>query len=132
MLTEFFVAMNPPTTTAQMHKITRKGQFYDPPELKAAKAKLEAHLAGHVPEKRYTGPIALSVMWCFDSHGRHPDGEWKTTRPDTDNLQKALKDIMTKLGFWTDDALVVREVIEKRWANVPGLLIRIEAVGDER
>ena len=32
------------------------------------------------------------------------DGEYRTTKPDTDNLQKLLKDCMTATGFWTDDA----------------------------
>ena len=32
----------------------------------------------------------------------------EVTKPDTDNLQKLLKDCMTKCGFWKDDAQVVR------------------------
>lgn len=41
------MAMIPPTTTAQEHKVTvRNGKpiFYDPPEVKAAKEKLMANL----------------------------------------------------------------------------------------
>lgn len=51
---------------------------------------------------------------------------YKSTKPDTDNLQKMLKDVMTELNFWKDDALVASEVIEKFWAEVPGIYIRIE------
>ena len=65
------------------------------------------------------------TKWCFPS-GDHPDGSYRTTKPDTDNLQKLLKDVMTKLGFWRDDALVASEVIEKFWADVPGIFIRVE------
>ena len=33
--------------------------------------------------------------------GRHYDGEYKYTEPDTDDLNKALKDIMEDLNFYT-------------------------------
>jgi len=74
---------------------------------------LEANLAGHQPIASYEGPIRLYVKWCFPIKGKHRDGEWKTSRPDTDNLQKVLKDCMTKLSFWGDDAQVCSEVVEK-------------------
>ena len=122
---EFFMPMKPPTTTAQMHKVSN-GNFYDPPELKAAKAKLMAHLAQHAPTVAYAKSVRLYTKWLFPVAGKHKDGEYKYTRPDTDNLQKMLKDCMTKCGYWKDDALVASEVIEKFWAEVPGIYIRIE------
>lgn len=125
MMTEFFMPMIPPTTTVQQHKITN-GRFYDPPKLKAARAKLEAHLAKHIPSKQYVVPVVLITKWCFPITGKHHDGEYKYTRPDTDNLQKLLKDSMTKCGYWKDDALVCREIVEKFWAVHPGIYIKIE------
>lgn len=54
------------------------------------------------------------------------NGDWRVTKPDTDNLQKLLKDCMTKCGFWKDDAQVVRETVEKRWSDEPtGIYIEI-------
>lgn len=50
----------------------------------------------------------------------------KTSKPDTDNLEKALKDCMTRLHFWKDDAQVASEISEKFWAAVPGIYVRIE------
>ena len=120
--------MVPPTVTHQQHKVTvaaGKPRYYDPPELKAARAKLEAHLAGHVPDAPYTAAVRLVTKWCFP-RGSHRDGEYRATRPDTDNLQKLLKDVMTKLGYWTDDALVASEIVEKFWAERPGIYIAIE------
>lgn len=49
-----------------------------------------------------------------------------TTKPDTDNLQKLLKDCMTKLGYWQDDAQVASEIVEKFWADTVGIYIKIE------
>lgn len=130
---KFFLAMKPPTVTHQEKKVrTVKGKpvFYEPPELKDARAKLMAYLSGHAPEKPFSGrALELRVMWCFPADGRWgiADGDFRITKPDTDNLQKLLKDCMTKTGFWKDDALVARETVEKRWAvdSVPGIWIQV-------
>lgn len=130
MLTEFFMPMKKvPTITHQQKQVTvvdGKPVFYEPNELKAARAKLMAHLGQHVPVKKYSGPLRLLVKWCFPIKGKHQDGEWKATKPDTDNLQKLLKDCMTDCGYWKDDALVASEIVEKFWASLPGIYIRIE------
>lgn len=135
MRTEFFLPMIPPTKTHQEKQVKiifvdgePKPQFYEPPELKAARAKLQAHLGRHVPAKKYSTAVQLVVKWCFPIKGKHKNGEYKATKPDTDNLQKLLKDVMTDLGFWVDDALVASEVVEKFWADVPGIYIAIRDI----
>jgi Holliday junction resolvase RusA-like endonuclease len=131
-MTEFFMPMIPPTKTHQEKKVrVVKGKpvFYEPAELKAVRSKLEAHLAKYVPEEKYTGAIRLTSKWLFPITGNHTDGEWKITKPDTDNMVKTPKDVMTKLGYWTDDCLVASEIIEKFWANMPGIYIKIEELG---
>ena len=125
----FFIAMHPPTATAQERKvkiINGKPIFYDPPAVKSAKELLSAYLAQHRPPQPLTGGLSLRVLWLFP-RGAHPHGAWRTTKPDTDNLQKMLKDCMTRVGFWEDDAQVAREIIEKRWSDEPcGIYIEIE------
>lgn len=121
--------MIPPTVTAQEHKVAvvhGKPRFYDPPEVKEARSKLTAALAAYTPPEPAYKAVKLVVKWLFPRTGKHGDGEYKSTRPDTDNLQKLLKDCMTKCGFWRDDALVASEVTEKFWADVPGIWIHIE------
>lgn len=127
-MTSFFMAMVPPTTTHQEKQVSivnGKPVFYEPQELKAARQKLMAHLTKHKPEKKYMCGIRLMVKWCFP-RGKHKDGEYRTSKPDTDNLQKLLKDCMTECGYWKDDALVASEIVEKFWAEIPGIYIRIE------
>ena len=128
MTTEFFMAMDPPTCThqeKQVHVVKGKPVFYDPPEVKNARMKLTAHLVQHKPEVPYKKGCRLITKWCFPK-GKHVDGEYRTTKPDTDNLQKLLKDCMTQCGFWKDDCLVACEIAEKFWAKIPGIYIRIE------
>lgn len=126
MKIEFFMAMEPPTITHQMKGIAVKNGkacMYNSAELNAARIKLKAYLAEHVPEKPLKGPVWLGVKWCFPIKGDHHDGEYKTSKPDTDNLEKMLKDIMQGLGYFVDDAQVVSEHVEKFWARIPGIYI---------
>ena len=127
---EFFLPMVPPTVTAQEHKVAvRNGRpyYYDPPELKAARQKLTSHLARHRPLVPWRSGVRLTVKWCFP-RGEHGDGEYRITKPDTDNLQKLLKDCMTRAGYWTDDALVASEIAEKFWSEIPGIFVRVESL----
>lgn len=127
----FWMDMIPPTVTAQekkIHVIKGRPYLYNPPEVNKAQAKLIGHLGKYVPEKKFDGPVRLIVKWCFPITGDHYDGQYKYTKPDTDNLQKLLKDCMTCCGFWKDDALVVSEIVEKFWANRPGIFIEIQEV----
>ena len=127
---QFFMALVPPTVTHQEKKVrVVKGKpiFYEPSELKAARAKLMSYLAKYKPVETLEGALQLCCKWCFplDKGKRHRDGEYKTSKPDTDNLQKLLKDCMTDLGFWVDDAQVASEIVEKFWSSVPGIFVQI-------
>lgn len=125
-MTEFFMPMIPPTTTFQAKEVNWKNRvIYESPKLRAVRNKLLAHLAKHKIDEPYTGGVRLVTKWLFPISGNHKDGDYRITKPDTDNLQKLLKDCMTKVGFWTDDCLVASEVIEKFWADTPGIYICI-------
>ena len=126
---DFFLQIQPPTATAQEKQVRvvhGKPLFYDPAPVKEAKKLLTAHLLPHRPETPLDGAVALSTVWLFPKGRSHKHGEWRVTKPDTDNLQKLLKDCMTRCGFWRDDAQVVRESVEKRWSDEPsGIYIEI-------
>ena len=127
---QFFMPMVPPTVTHQEKQVAvvnGKPRFYEPEELKTARAKLRDYLAMHRPEAPMEGGVRLVVKWCFP-RGNHPDGSYRITKPDTDNLQKLLKDVMTSLGFWKDDAQVASEITEKFWTEIPGIFIGVEAL----
>ena len=133
---DFFMAMKPPTATAQEHSVKVVGGkpvFFDPPNVKEARELLMGHLIRHKPDKPIEGAVELTVLWLFPKGKSHKHGEWRKTKPDTDNLQKLLKDCMTRVGFWNDDAQVVSEKVQKRWSAEPtGIYIEIrELEGDE-
>ena len=131
---EFTLNIIPPTVTAQEHKVRVAGgrpRFYDTAKLKHTRATFESLLSAHRPDVPFAGPVELSVDWRFFTK-THKDGEWRTTRPDTDNLQKLLKDCMTRTGFWKDDAQVCVETVMKRWARTnPGIQIKVVSINDD-
>lgn len=87
-------------------------------------------------------PLASAVALSLTFHFRRPashlrkDGSLKpsapvhhTSKPDADNLAKAVMDELTRLGAWTDDKLVCRLVVERKWAALlPGCSISIREV----
>ncbi|MGX6962446.1 RusA family crossover junction endodeoxyribonuclease [Vagococcus xieshaowenii] len=135
-MVSFFISLKKvPTTTHQqkqvnvaMTKKTGKPVFYEPEDLKKARALLMAHLGQHVPAKRINGPLRMTVKWLFPVTGKHKNGEYKYTKPDLDNSNKLLQDCMTELGFWKDDSYVVSLIAEKFWAELPGIFIELEEI----
>lgn len=133
----FFIATNPPTMTQQEHRIGKRKDgttyIYENRELRLVRNEFKVKLSKFKPEAPLEGPLRLIVKWCFPYFGKqHYDGEYKTTRPDTDNLNKMLKDVMTWCGFWKDDAQVASEIIEKFWSLRPGIYIQIDALEKEK
>ena len=140
---EFFMPMErPPSATQQEHKVAcRNGRpvFYEPERVRDARAKLTAFLARHAPGEPLEGPLRLVTKWIWPLPGRKAAqlaamgtldyAEYKTTRPDTDNVIKMLKDCMTRCGYWEDDAQVASEITEKFRGMHTGIYVRVEEIG---
>jgi len=133
----FKLKMIPPTATAQQKGECIRGGYihhYKKHKVAAAEAILRDALLPYVPEEPIEGkPIRLYVGWLFPypkSAKKHKPGygRWKITRPDTDNLNKMLKDVMTDMGFWKDDALICSEMVEKSYEEEPGIYITIDTM----
>lgn len=128
---EFFLPMQIPTKTHQSKRYAyQNGKIvaYDTPEIVAIREKFEAALSKYAPEQKISGPVRLVTKWCFciSDTRKYKNGEWKTTKPDVTNIIKLFEDCMTKCGFWKDDAQVASSIIEKFWAEIPGIYVRIE------
>lgn len=88
--------------------------------------RLKAALEEFAPGQPIEGPIELRVAFGYKPTRKADLWKWKLTKPDTDNSIKTLKDVMTGLGFWHDDAQVSVEQCKKMWVDEPGILIQIE------
>lgn len=125
----FMLEIVPPTVTAQQKGecvVGGRVHHYEKRRVTEARTTLTNELRKHAPAEPMTGPIRLMVDWIFPTKS-HRDGEWRITRPDTDNLQKLLKDCMTSAGFWADDSQVCVEIASKRWARGrAGIVITVD------
>lgn len=136
MVLKFFLPMDPPRTTAQQKRVVvgkdGRQRRYESDSLRAAHEKLKAYLAVQRPQRPMQGALRLTVKWLFlDRSSSHPDASYKITKPDTDNLQKLLKDVMTECRFWNDDAQVASEICEKFWVRKrPGIYVEVCELGD--
>ena len=118
-----YLDIDPPRATAQQkgERVGADGRIhhYTKHKVQAARNLMGYELMRQAPEEPLTGPLYLSAVWVFTRSCKpkaHP--EWKTTRPDTDNLIKLLKDVMTDCGYWRDDAQVCHETCVKQWESV--------------
>jgi len=122
----FFLPMIPPKATAQEKQINWKThQLYLSPAAKDARAKLRAHLANHVPPAPISNSIAMEIGWSFPISGNHKDIEPYAQKPDLDNLNKALLDVMQELQFFNDDKQVALLTTYKQYSEDPGIFIQI-------
>lgn len=130
-----FLDIVPPTATSQENKTAFVGgrmMHYKSKGAKQTFATLSEALRPFIPAAPMDGPIRLVCEWRFPRGRSHKDQEWRISRPDTDNLQKALKDVMTRLGFWVDDSRVCAELVTKVWSDKPGIWILAEEIENGR
>lgn len=105
------------------------------------KSLIAAEAAKHRPAEPISGPVWVDAYFVFarpKSHYRtgkranelrEDAPAWHTSKPDRDNLDKALLDALTQLGgFWRDDCQVSAGVLQKSYGDRPGVMILIEAV----
>ena len=137
---KFKLKMIPPTATAQQKGERVVGGYihhYKKKNVAAAEAILRDALLPYVPAEPIADqPIQLVALWMFPypkSAKKHKPGfaRWKITRPDGDNLNKMLKDVMTDMGFWKDDALIAVEQVLKVYSDEPGIWISIHTLEED-
>ncbi len=125
----------PPTATAQRKGVFVRGgrvRFFTKRPVREAEGFLAALLSMHAPDVPYSGPVALEARWTFPFRKSERRSVVKAgvdvphvSRPDLDNLEKGLLDVMTRLGFWTDDSLVADKHTSKSRGARPGIEIAV-------
>ena len=87
-------------------------------------------LKPHRPAQPLTGCVALHVALFFSVKERAKWGKYKASRPDADNYCKELIDVMGSLGWWLDDAQIVKLSITKQYAEKASIFIHCEEIND--
>ena len=129
----FTLDFAPPKATHQQkgEQIIRKGSkayihHYEKKNVRNARALFMQHLKQHAPEAPIEGAVRLVTIWGYRAQRKKDHLEPKTTRPDTDNIIKLLKDCMSDAGFWNDDSQVFDDRIIKRWTTSPGIVVWVQ------
>ena len=128
----------PPTATAQ-HKgvfvVNGRPRFFTKKPVRRAEDFLAALVSMHAPDAPFDVPVALTVRWTFPFRKSERKSVVRAgldvphvSRPDLDNLEKGLLDVLTRLNFWTDDSLVADKRTSKRWGAKPGIDVEIRPV----
>lgn len=115
----------PPTATAQQKGVfVRNGHahFFTKEKVRDAEAFLSGLLAPYVPAEPMHGPVYLQIRWCYPYRKSERKSVVRagleiphTSRPDLDNLEKNLLDVLTRLRFWDDDSQVFTKSTAKVW-----------------
>ena len=69
--------------------------------------------------------VRLITKWCFP-RGKHLDWYLQTFQTGYGQSAETIKGLHDESWFWDDDALVASEIVEKFWAEVPGIYVRID------
>ena len=124
---------NPSSVTQQQKGETIiKGRIhhYEKKNVREAKNALRWQLKPYIPKEPLGGPICLKIEWRFELK-RCKRRFWKVTRPDLDNLEKGLLDVLTDMNFWNDDSQVcIKHSCKKEVPPGEGFLeIEIRQIG---
>lgn len=138
MTLEFRVDCVPPSATAQQKGAFVRGgrvRFFKKRRVREGEDFLAALCSEHAPEVPFSSPVSLSVRWTFPWRKSERKSVVRAgvpvphaTRPDLDNLEKGLLDVLTRVGFWTDDSLVGEKRTSKWRGPRPGIEVRIRTM----
>lgn len=132
----------PPKSTGQSGKrlgnIHGRAMMFETKESKETKKMLYSLLYDKKPKDPFSGAIIVRFIYFFPYNSTVKKSIQKkgliipkTTKPDWDNIPKQIQDVMTKLQFWTDDALIFSGGCEKYFAPKGRIVIEIIPVPSE-
>lgn len=147
MKIEFFVRGTPVAQPRQRHSLVlnRAGQprihNYTPARSPVSQWKelLMWQAKACRPKAPLRGALLLRLLFHlprpkhhFNARGGVKPGApaYKSTKPDFDNLAKAVADALTQMGYWQDDGQIAVAQITKQYHAEPGVWITVETLED--
>ena len=128
-----FVVSGTPTAQPR-HRATARGgyvRFYLPSEHPVHEYK-KAIIEGARRHKNgvIEGPVRLDILFSFlpAKSAKGVKATFKISKPDLDNLEKAVMDAITESGIWIDDAQVVEKHTAKIIGSSEGTSITIQGI----
>lgn len=142
---QFFVTGEPkaqPRPRAFARKFGDKWQarVYDAKTAEGWKSLVADAAKRNRPASPFAGPVIVHlVFWMPRPKSHYRSGKhagnlredapfFHTSKPDRDNLDKAVLDALTQLGFWKDDAQVCDGSLRKLYGEPAGCSVSIQSV----
>lgn len=81
------------------------------------------------------GALRVCIAWVFP-HNKGTSKAllnktiWKTTRPDLDNMEKGILDVLTEVGIISDDGLICSKETMKMHGAEPKIIIQIFSIDE--
>ena len=141
---KIFIPCNPPRTTAQQKglriaKNKSGGQYihhYRKKKVQDARDLYAEIFQPYAPQEPFSGPLKARVTFLYPFLKSERKSviktgwKWKVTRPDTGNIAKEPYDVLSALGYWTDDATVCCDTVRKAFCHRTGIVLQIEPLKD--
>lgn len=119
-----------------------KARVFDPGTAEGWKSAVAVAAHPVLVGNKFDGPLSVEIRCYFrrpkghsTKRGLRPNAPlWMTSKPDGDNIAKAVLDALTSLGAWADDAQVACLVVEKLYTTLDqpvGARIRISEIKAE-
>jgi Holliday junction resolvase RusA-like endonuclease len=131
----------PPKATAQQKGafvMNGKVRFFEKAKVRSAREILLSSLQQYAPVTPIATAVSLSVKYFFPYRKTERKAIVKqglitphTVRPDLDNLEKLLLDVMTSLQFWKDDSQVCDKHTQKFFAPQGKIVIEVKEWSNE-
>jgi Holliday junction resolvase RusA-like endonuclease len=111
-------------------------RVYDAKTSEGWKSEIALAVRPFIPKTPIAGAVAIEVDFIFE----RPKSHWgkrgvrpsapthHVSKPDLDNLIKAVKDCLTVLRVWGDDSQVIAENLTKMYGDRPGARVKIVEV----
>ena len=126
---EFYVKGNPKgQPRARAVAFAGNARVHNPGTADDWKALVAIEARKYVEGVPLSGPVAIMLSFIFKrpkghfGTGRNADvlkvgaPEWHTSKPDVDNLAKAVLDVFVDIGLLSDDCIVCHSVVSKKYA----------------
>lgn len=121
-------------------RIKARTYLYDPPKVKIYKAQLGMLARAQFKQEPLTGPLKVNIVFFRPNQKgiskkklalREQGNILPTKKPDLSNFLKSFEDALNGI-VWKDDALIVKETIEKRYSVNPRIEMTIYEIKDNQ
>ena len=124
-----------PPCGKQRARVLKTGRSYTPAKTKAYEAHVRgsAKAEGATPEKPLEGPLEVRIAarlpvpksWSKAKREKALSGTlMPVSKPDADNIAKAVTDALNGL-LWVDDSQIVSLLVSKTYSAVPGAWVTV-------